>query len=393
MISTSLSPEMADPRVFFYVQHLLGIGHLRRAAAICRALADAGFGVRMIAGGMPIPDLDTGGAVVEPLPPLRIGEGGFHDLVDVHGNRVSEAWKGDRRDRLLAYLAREPVDIVVTEAFPFGRRQMRFELLPLLDAAARMAPRPLIVCSVRDILKTDRKPGRAEETVDLVQRYYDAVLVHGDPALARLEETFPEATHFPDKVHYTGLVTASGLSSPDGVEGTGEIIVSAGGGAVGETLLSMGLECRALLGQPDRPMRLLAGPNLSDTALRTLRARASSGVTVERFRGDFLPLLSRCAVSVSQAGYNTVCDLICAGAKAVLVPFDADGENEQPFRAARLARRGLAQVVSGRDLSPETLALAIDRALQSAPMSGAGLKLDGAPESAAVLRRLLAGRG
>ena len=31
-------------------------------------------------------------------------------------------------------------DIVIIEAFPFGRRQMRFELLPLLDAVTAMRP-------------------------------------------------------------------------------------------------------------------------------------------------------------------------------------------------------------------------------------------------------------
>jgi predicted glycosyltransferase len=33
---------MTAPRVFFYVQHLLGIGHLRRAASIAQALVAAG---------------------------------------------------------------------------------------------------------------------------------------------------------------------------------------------------------------------------------------------------------------------------------------------------------------------------------------------------------------
>ena len=44
------------------------------------------------------------------------------------------------------------------EAFPFGRRQMRFELLPLLDAIAAMTPKPLLVTSVRDILQERVSP-------------------------------------------------------------------------------------------------------------------------------------------------------------------------------------------------------------------------------------------
>ena len=38
------------PRVLFYVQHLLGIGHVMRACRIAKALRDA-FEVRLVVGG------------------------------------------------------------------------------------------------------------------------------------------------------------------------------------------------------------------------------------------------------------------------------------------------------------------------------------------------------
>lgn len=378
---------MPEPRIFFHVQHLLGIGHLRRAALLCRTLSASGFQVNLIAGGLPVPDLDVGAATVEQLPPMRIGKGGFHDLIDADGRPVDSAWKAARRDHLLALFAERRPDIVITEAFPFGRRQMRFELLPLLDAASGQNPRPLIVCSVRDILKTDRKPGRADETVELIGRYYDSVLVHGDPSLARFEETFPEARSFADKLRYTGMVTNRGGSAPPGDAPTGVVIVSAGGGAVGERLLAIALEARPLSRGAALPWRLLAGPNLGDAPFEALRSRAPEGVTVERYRRDFPALLMGCAVSVSQAGYNTVGDLLVAGARAVLVPFDDDGENEQPYRAAKLAERGLAQIVTSGDLSAGRLAAAIDRALAGPPMSTT-LDLDGAARAAAILREL-----
>ncbi len=34
---------MSSARVFFYVQHLLGIGHQRRDATLTRAMQDAGL--------------------------------------------------------------------------------------------------------------------------------------------------------------------------------------------------------------------------------------------------------------------------------------------------------------------------------------------------------------
>ena len=41
-------------KIFFYVQHLLGIGHLRRAATLAQALEKAGFQVTLASGGRPV---------------------------------------------------------------------------------------------------------------------------------------------------------------------------------------------------------------------------------------------------------------------------------------------------------------------------------------------------
>jgi len=40
-----------------YVQHLLGIGHFRRALFLAQALAGQGFKVDLVSGGMPVSNL------------------------------------------------------------------------------------------------------------------------------------------------------------------------------------------------------------------------------------------------------------------------------------------------------------------------------------------------
>ena len=99
-------------------------------------------------------------------------------------------------------------DIVVIEAYPFGRRQMRFELTPLIHALAGMDRRPALVTSIRDILQDRLKPGRNEETLDILNRYFDLVLVHGDPSFATLCNTFPLAAAIMPEIVYTGMVTS-----------------------------------------------------------------------------------------------------------------------------------------------------------------------------------------
>jgi predicted glycosyltransferase len=182
---------MTANSIFFYVQHLLGIGHIARASRIASALARDGFDVTVVTGGLPVPGFPGEEVKAVALPPVVASNAGFSGLAGAEGNVAGEEFLSARRDLLLAAFEKARPDAVIVEAFPFGRRQMRFELLPLLDLIERSNPRPKLFSSVRDILQENRKPGRDAETAQLVKRHFDAVLVHGDPDFVRLEDTFP----------------------------------------------------------------------------------------------------------------------------------------------------------------------------------------------------------
>ncbi|MBZ4138289.1 hypothetical protein JYG56_22835, partial [Escherichia fergusonii] len=87
---------------------------------------------------------------------------------------------------------------------------------------------------------------------------------------------------------------------------------------------------------------LITGPNLSEADFAALSHAVPDNVSVVRFRKDFPSLLRGAALSISQAGYNTVCDVLRAQCRSILVPFTAGGETEQTVRANRLAALGLA---------------------------------------------------
>lgn len=375
----------AAPRAFFYVQHLLGIGHLARASRIARALAEDGFDVTVVTGGTPVAGFP--GPLVHhvALPPITAGDAGFSGLADIDGNPVDNAFKDNRRDRLLTAFRQSQPDIVIIEAFPFGRRQVRFELLPLLDAIATTNPKPLVVTSLRDILQERSKPGRDEETVATVKQYFDRVLLHGDPTFARLEDTFPLAADIMDKVVYTGLVAAPAPTQPTE---RFDVLVSAGGGAVGNALIRAALDAAKAVDK-SLSWALITGPNLPQSDFDAISADAPAHVSVYRFRPDFASLLAGARLSVSQAGYNTVCDILRAGCHALLIPFTAGGETEQTVRAERLEKLGLAHVLTEDDLSAESMTQAIETALAATDRPPHALDLDGAHRTAEILRGLL----
>jgi len=401
--------------VLLHVQYLLGIGHLQRSLRIAGALARDGITVTLVNGGPPAPELAAYPKVrVVQLEPVRARDASFA-LVDDAGQPIGDTLRARRQEALLAAFAAARPDAVVIEGFPFARRAFAFELDPLIAAAQAATPRPRVICSVRDIIAWRDDPARHRAIAERVCRDFDAVLVHGDPKLISFEASFPAAPDIADRLIYTGYVYEPHLTlpslrdgplplPPDGRRGKlaatrgevgdsipqGGVVVSAGGGAAGAALLNAAVAARRDGCLADAPWRLLTGANLPEAEYAALCRSAPAGVTVERFRPDLPALLRQCRVSVSQAGYNTVLDILLARARAVLVPFAAERETEQLMRAERLAALGAAVLVRESDLSPATLATAIERAAARQP-ARVMVNTDGAANSARIIAALIDG--
>lgn len=345
-------------RVFFYVQHLLGIGHVRRAATLARVLAAGGFDVLLVSGGAPAA-LDLGGARLHQLPAVRARDEGLRELCRLDGTSLDDTFRAARRKQLLDLFAAEAPHVLITEQFPFGRTQLHFELLPLLEAARSMTPRPLIASSVRDVVRRTASSQRIAETVGLLEGY-DLVMIHADPKLVDFARSFAGWDKIAGRTVYTGYIGEPARAT-DGGAGAGEVIVSVGGGAVGAPLLKAALGARAASAAAARTWRLLLGDNLPEVERAALPK--GEGIVIEPARPDFTTLLSNAALSISQAGYNTVVETLCCADRAVLVPFTTERETEQSDRALLLAERGIVAMVPAGDLSANTLAAAVDRAL------------------------------
>lgn len=380
---------MSRPRALLYVQHLMGIGHQRRAAVLARALLSRGFDVTYVSGGLPVVGLDLGRAEFVQLPPARAEDTRYARLVDEQGQPVDEAWRESRCRRLLQAYARARPDVLITETFPFGRGLLRFELLALVRAAKRSAAPPLVVCSVRDIVERRSDTAKYERMARHVEAYFDMVLVHSDPGVVRFEQSFPLARRLSRRVHYTGFVVEAASERLADPSPPGEVLVSAGGGVVGERLLRTAMQSRARSILARAPWRVLVGPDIAERCFCALRRSAGAGMVVERNREDFPRLLRRCRLSISQGGYNTLMEVLAAGARAVVVPFTDAHEGEQAVRARLLEARGLVDVVDGHGLNADELAAGIARALARPRAEPGAVNLDGARRSAELLARRL----
>lgn len=380
-------------RLLFHVQHLLGVGHFRRAMALVRACEAAGIDVTLASGGRPVEGIAPAGRLVQ-LPPAESADSSFATIVDEAGRPIDDAWRDRRRSALLDLFAQTRPDLLLIEQFPFGRRAFRFELMPLLEAARSGPHRPVVACSLRDVLVTKSDPKRQAAMIALARDHFDRVLVHGDPAVIPLEASFPAAAALADRIIYTGYVLDSAVaaSPTGGSDGHGEILVSAGGGAVGRPLIEAALAARPLTQWRAKPWRIVTGPGMAERDLAALRASLPMGVVLDRVRPDLPALFARCHLSVSQAGYNTVMELLSVRARALVVPFAEASETEQTLRARRLAALGMIDVIETDALEPAKFAAAIDHAAARA-RPAVDLHFDGAARSARILMDLGRARG
>ena len=359
-------------RLLFHCQHTLGLGHLIRSLTLARSFAEC-FDVVLLAGGELPAHLDLqSGLDVVPL-----GELG-----------------AERATLVMETFRRVRPDVVVVELFPFGRKKLTPELVSMLEEASVCGAR--VVCSVRDILVRGRSDQQRhdERAAEIANRLFDAVLVHADPRLVRLEETFRPLTPLRVPVHYTGFVAPPGHVEPSTALRNGPLVVSAGGGRFGGPLLRAAAAARpAICARTGLSMRLVAGPFLPDDEWRRLEdaAHGKEGLELVRAVPDLAAELATARASLSQCGYNTALDLIRSRVPALVVPFAAPGEDEQTRRAELLAGVGAVRVVDERELAPESLAAIVATALERRP-ADAGLDLDGARRSRELLVDLVAAR-
>lgn len=366
------------------VQHLLGTGHVVRAVAVARALTERGVDVTVVAGNTLPATLDTAGLRIEQLPAIKAADTRFSRLVTADGRKVDASIWAERTDRLGVLVDEIRPEILLTETFPLGRRAFARELLPTIERARALVPSILVTASVRDILVKKSDPAKERWMAEVAASHYDLVLVHADPSFVRLEASFRFAQEIADRIRYTGYVHTPSKLVPPGSDGDGEVIVSCGGGGVGQRLLEAAVTARSHARAATGSWRVLASPVHGEARIAALTEAASPGTLVEAARPDFPGLLKRAAVSVGQAGYNTVLDVIAAGCPAVLVPFAEGDETEQAQRATILAERGDAIMLAEDDITPERLAEAADAALALGPDRPA-LDIGGAATSAGIL--------
>ncbi|MFY0659394.1 MAG: glycosyltransferase [Shimia sp.] len=375
-------------KVLIAVTHLLGTGHLSRALTLARAFTRDGHEAVVLSGGMPAKHLDKDGVALVQLPPLASDGVDFTKLLTDLGVEADAAYRAKRQMMMVKAVEDMAPDVVITELFPFGRRSLSAEFEALLDAAKSLPQPALVLASVRDILAPPSKAAKAARAREVIKQYYDGVLVHADPELTKLELSWPLTSDVTAMLRYTGYVAPPAPQKHADSAGAGEIVVSAGGGAVGQALFECAI--KAAKRSPLR-WRLLVGGANAEARIAELKTLADDPmIKIEPVRPDFRQILHHVTASVSMCGYNTALDVLQTGVPAVFVPFDDGGEVEQTLRARALSVQSGIEVLSATDLTPQSLMAEIKRVASKDRRSPSGLRMNGAAESVRIAQSMLA---
>jgi predicted glycosyltransferase len=382
-------------KILHYTQHVLGVGHLFRSLAIDAALKPDT--VHLVTGGPKVALSLPDNVRHHPMPALKMDSSFESVQVVDHNADLETIWA--QREALLSALHRSlNPDVLLVEMFPFGRKRFARELVPILAANRSRVHPALTLCSLRDILVEKDDQDRFERRVlQWLNPYFDGVLIHADPTLIRLEQTFARTADITCPLWYTGYV-AQGPTVSNKESARAQlhldrdariILVSAGSGTVGQELLKATLEASILLHRSlPHQLLLFTGPHAGNNLRQGLEERSSNAphVHIDEFTARFPDHVLASDLSISMAGYNTTMNLLACGARGLLYPFDQN--REQRMRLTALATAGYLDILEAEDLIPARLARRMEQALQGRNTPKQQLLLDGARESAAIIRRM-----
>jgi predicted glycosyltransferase len=384
-------------RVALYSHDTMGCGHMRRNTLIARTIAGSPVPATMLlvagareAGSFPLPP----GTDCLTLPSYHKEEGGAYEPSNLR--TPLEQLTALRARATAASLEAFDPDVFIVDKAPRGALR---ELEPALELL-RARGRARCVLGLRDVLDDPATICREwveGSLVEAVRDYYDAIWVYGDPAVYDQVREYDYPADVAAKLRYTGYLARPCRAQFSEIEraellslipGPPErlFLCLVGGGQDGGGLA----EAFARVDFPDGTRgAVLTGPFMPlDAQNRLCRlAAANPRLRVVKFVTDPDLLLSLADRVVAMGGYNTICEVLAFGKRALVVPRAAP-RREQLIRAERLRQMGLLDVLHPDCLSPAALAEWLTREGKP-PRAPSRIDLRGAETLPRLLQNLL----
>lgn len=376
---------MIKQKILFYCQYVYGIGHLVRSLQLANGLAEF-FDVYFISGGEAINGFEINSKINFIQLEAVYKEENRNSLTCVNEDFSLEECFKLRAEKINSALHSIVPDLIITEHFPFGFL-FENESLQLLNDAKEINKKVKVVCSVRDIIEKI-KGGKSDiKTNQILNKYYDLLLIHGDERLISIDQSFTLSKEIKIESNYTGYIVDTKLKGEHKTEPN--ILVSVAGGRLGKELLSAVSEAFGLI-KSYIPHNLLLFTGAFDS-LNKLKGENERVQFFEFHRDTFLKKLSSCEVSISLGGYNTIIESIVCQKKVLVYNREFLGENEeQNIRISKFKDLGLLNLFEAKDLNKYSLSKLIMEMIEKPGLSkNKEINSSGVSNSINHIKRLL----
>jgi predicted glycosyltransferase len=389
-------------RLLVYSHDGFGLGNIRRMLAICTHLLQAipQLSILVVSGspmlhGFRLPN----GLDYIKLPCLTRGNEGT--LSSKYLRTSTNETVRLRSQLLLSTMLNFKPNVVLVDKKPYGMNQ---ELKTAIDYAKVEHPETQFVLLLRDILdrpEATMRDWQQQQFHQAVGTDYQHVLVVGSPNVFDLRLEYQMPAEVAKKVRFCGYIRKPlGHTSPNQIRQSLDlapqeklVLVTPGGGEDGYTLIDTYLSGLSRWPAVDSLRGLVVcGPEMPAQHRVKLEQKAAQhpNVQLREFTDDLMSYMAAADAVVSMAGYNTTCEILSLGKRAVVVP-RVKPSHEQQIRAERMAKLGLLQAIHPQDLTPETLMKTLFQQL-SAPepnLLSHQLDLGALPRIAQFIERLL----
>ncbi len=363
-------------RLLVYSHDTFGLGNIKRMLAICTHLHSTipDLSILIVSGSPMLHSFRVSpGIDYIKLPCLKRSDSGDLGVryLDLDIEQVIRL----RRELILSTVVSFRPDIVLVDKKPEG---LAGEMEPSLRYIRCNLPQTRTMLVLRDILDTPESTVQTwseHGSYKTVEWYYDEVIVLGSQRIFDVcsEYRLPEAIC--SKVRFFGYVARQHSSRTRGEvrkhlgiqEGERLVLVTTGGGEDGLHVLSASIEAIQQIQAYQRIRGLIvAGPELGckQATQINMAAQACAGIEVVEFIDDMMGYIAASDLVVSMAGYNTVCELLTVGRKAIIIP-RVKPVQEQKIRAERMASLSMFTTILPDVLTPGLLAEAMTRQLET----------------------------
>lgn len=378
-------------RVALYWHNGRSLGHTAESAKIAHAIAaaDPTVGLAGITGAYNGLDLLPPELDVCKLPAFskydHTSGWGLHGRQGLSGERLFRA----RGELIDVYLRHLQPDVLLVNHYPAGVEGE-------LRTALRRPPSGRRILTLRGVLYDRQETAEryfSSAAAEWIATTFDAIHVHTDPEIVRLDDLYEVPDALRARIRYTGYLAARPGHSRDrersilGIPADQRLLVASMGGGQGAMPIWDAL-LNALEESPrsfDRAV-LVPGPYLEPADAQAVRQRAAQlpSIEVRAYEPRLAAWMHAADVFVGAAGSSMLGEIVAAGANAVVVPRQVR-DTEQQTHAGLLRARGLIRVCSMSELSDGRIGQMLEEALAEPIAQRSPVLVDGASRYPALL--------